>query len=246
MATQTAPRARFSSERKFFTGMALAMAATVFTGFAPTYYLVTLNPAPTPPLTPDVHIHSVLNTAWVLLLLLQTGLIAARRADIHRLTGVAGAALAAAILVSGILVAIDSERRVHSAANAGTLADPYVFLIYPIAAIGLFALFVAFGIAARRRPDYHKRWMMLATMSLIGPALARIAMRITTAVPGGFSALMLINLFLAALVIWDLRTRGRLHPVTLWGGGFLLISEPLRIAIGYSQAWQGLARTLMS
>lgn len=245
MATQVAPRARLSNERRFFTGMALAMAAVAFMGFAPTYYLVAWNPARTPPLTPDVHLHGALATAWIVLLVAQTGLVAARRTDLHRIVGVAGATLAVAILVSGVLVAIDSSRRVHSAATAGTMADPHVFLVFPLAVIALFAVFAALGVANRRRADHHKRWMMLATTSLIGPALARIVGRTTAVVPSGIGALILINLFLAALIIWDLKTRGQLHPVTLWGGGFLFLSEPLRVAIGYTPLWHDFAEMLM-
>ncbi|RJF94059.1 hypothetical protein D3876_07290 [Sphingomonas cavernae] len=225
--------------------MAIAMAVTAFIGFAPTYYLAGLNDAPTPLLTPRLHLHGALCTAWMLLLVAQTGLIAAGRADIHRLTGMAGVALGAAIFVSGIFTAIHSERRVHTDLNAGTLADPYVFLIFPFAAVGMFALFGAIGVANRHRPGVHKRLMLLATMSLLGPALARIVTQLHLPVTNAIGALVLINLFLAALVAYDLATRGRLHPATLWGGGFLLISEPLRVAIGYSEPWRAIARAVM-
>jgi len=244
MATSVLPQARPLSERWFFTGMAVAMATAAFVGFAPTYYLSGWTGAPA--LAPSVHLHGAACTAWVLLLVLQTGLIAAGRWDIHRLTGIAGLGIPALILVSGFYVATHSVRRVHSAATAGTLADPYVFLIFPLAAVGLFAFFVVLGVANRRRPDAHKRLMLLATMSLLGPALARIVTRTTLAVPGAIGALVLIDIFLAALVAYDLATRGRLHPVTLWAGGFLLVSEPLRVAIGFSAPWQAFAQMLMA
>jgi len=250
------PQPRVLNDRRFFTAMALAMAAATFIGFAPTYYLAAWNDAPRPLLTPSIHIHGALCTAWIALLAIQTGLIAARRPDIHKVTGMVGVVLGAAILVTGFFVAIGSERRVHTAANAGTLADPYVFLIFPMSAVGLFALFAIIGVASRRQPEFHKRFMLLATMSLLGPALARIATQAmlsfsapgTTfvSVPGAIAALVLVDLFLAALVIYDLTTRGRLHPATLWGGGFLLVSQPLRVMIAHSQPWQDFARMLMT
>ena len=247
MTTSVAPQARLLTDRRFFTGMALVMAATAFVGFAPTYYLAGLNDAPTPALTPMVHLHGGLNTAWMLLLVLQTGLIARGRADIHRLTGLVGVVLGAAILVSGILVAIASERRVHTDANAGTLADPYVFLMFPFASVGVFALFAALGVANRSRPDVHKRLMLLATVSLLIPALARIVNQVqaTPVIPGPFGALVLINLFIAALATYDLAARGRLHPATFWAGGLLVLSEPLRVAIAHTEPWQDFARGLM-
>lgn len=238
-------QARFLTERRFFTGMALAMAASMFIGFAPTYFLAAWNDAPTPPLTPPIHLHGALSTAWIVLLATQTGLIAANRYDVHKITGALGVVLAAAVLATGLFVAINNERRVHTDVNAGTLGDPYVFLIFPVAAIGIFALFVVLGVLNRHRPDVHKRLMLFATMSLLAPALARIVARSTTIVPPPIGALVLMDVFVLLLVVYDFASRGRLHPATFWGGGFLLLSEPLRVAIGLSEPWQSFARWLM-
>jgi uncharacterized membrane protein YozB (DUF420 family) len=247
VATQVQPL----SERRFFTWMSAALAAVAFAGFARTYYLAGFNDGPRPVLTPVVHLHGALSTAWILLLILQTRLIANGRRDIHRLMGMAGAAIGAAILVTGIFVAINSERRVHTAANAGTLADPYVFLIFPFASVGLFALFATLGVLQRQRPDAHKRFMLLATASLVVPALARIVTQamqgaaVGVAGAGVIGAVILVNGFLLAMVLHDLNTRGRVHPVTLWGGAVTVISEGLRFAIGFSEPWQAFARMLM-
>jgi hypothetical protein len=226
--------------------MSVAMAAVVFAGFAPTYYLAGLNAGPKPALTPMVHFHGALATAWILLLIVQTRLIAFGRRDLHKLVGIGGVAIGAAMVVTGILVAIHSERRVHTPATADTLADPYVFLVFPFASIGLFALFATLGVLQRQRPDSHKRYMLLATASMIIPALARITMQATQgAVAGVVGAVVLVNVFLVAMVIHDLSSRGRLHPVTLWGGAVTLLSEPLRFAIGYSEPFQAFAQMLM-
>jgi hypothetical protein len=223
--------------------MSVAMAAVVFAGFAPTYYLAGLNAGPKPALTPMVHFHGALATAWILLLIVQTRLIAFGRRDLHKLVGIGGVAIGAAMVVTGILVAIHSERRVHTPATADTLADPYVFLVFPFASIGLFALFATLGVLQRQRPDSH---MLLATASMIIPALARITMQATQgAVAGVVGAVVLVNVFLLAMVIHDLSGRGRLHPVTLWGGAVTLLSEPLRFAIGYSEPFQAFAQMLM-
>ena len=245
VATQVKPL----SDRRFFTWMAVAMAAAAFAGFARTYYLAGFNDGPRPVLTPVVHLHGALSTAWILLLIVQARLIAYGRRDIHRLLGFTGAAVAAATIATGIFIAINSERRVHTVANAGTLADPYVFLIFPFFSIGLFAAFVVLGVLKRSRPEAHKRFMLLATASLIVPALARIVTQTTqgtvVGVPGVVGAVVLLNVFLSPMVIHDLYTRGRLHPVTLWGGGVTVLSEVARFAIGYSAPWQAFARALM-
>lgn len=246
-----ASQVRPLTERRFFTWMAIAMAASAFAGFAPTYYLSAFNHGPRPVLSPSVHIHGALATTWILVLIAQARLIAYQRRDLHRLLGIAGSLIGAATFVLGIYVAIHSERRVHSAATAGTLLDPYVFLIFPLMTIGLFAVFAALGVMQRQHAEAHKRFMLLATASLIIPALARLVTQSQTAmgvigVPGVVGAVLVVNVFLAAMVVHDFHLRGRLHPVTLWGGGALLLSEPLRFLIAFSEPWQALARTLMS
>jgi hypothetical protein len=85
-------------DRLFYGGMALAIALTIFAGFARTYYLKDLfGSRPLPPL---VHLHGLLFTCWILLFAVQTSLISAGRPDIHRKTGIAGALLAAAMVVA--------------------------------------------------------------------------------------------------------------------------------------------------
>ena len=164
---------------------------------------------------------------------------------------VAGIALAALTLVVGLFVAGHSQRRAHTPGTAGTLADPYVFLIFPVTTVGMFAVFVALGALNRKRPDTHKRFMLLGTLTLIVPALARLFSQIApslgiTGVPGVVGALIIADMFLIALVAHDLSSRGRLHPVTLWGGGVLLLSEPLRFVVGFSAPWQAFAQYVMS
>jgi hypothetical protein len=239
------------SERRFFAGMAFALAATAFVGFAPTYYLVGLNDATTPVLTSRLHVHAGLSTVWMILLIVQTQLVAAGRRDIHKMLGFAGVAVAVGIIVTGIIVALAAERRVHTLENADTLADPYVFLMFPMMSVGLFAIFILLAICKRNRPDAHKRLMMLGTISLITPALARMVNMTLkgfelVGLPGVVGAVLLLNVFIAAIAIRDIRTRGRLHPVTLWGGGLFVLSEPLRFVVAFSEPWQAFARMLMT
>ncbi|HKS55066.1 MAG TPA: hypothetical protein VJS12_07260 [Steroidobacteraceae bacterium] len=241
-----AAQVRPLSDRRFFTWMAVAMAAMTFAGFARTYFLAGINDGPRPVLTPIVHLHGALATAWILLLIVQTRLIAYGRRDIHRLLGFAGTAIGAGVVAVGLYVATHSHRRVHTPLTAGTMADPYVFLAMPFFSAGLFALFVTLAVLNRKRSDAHKRYIMLGTLSMIVPALARITTQATEgAVMGVVGAMVLVNVFLVAMVIHDFYTRGKLHPVTLWGGAITVLSEPLRFWIGYSAPFQAFARLLM-
>lgn len=243
VATQVRPL----SDRRFFSWMAVALAGFTLAGFARTYFLPGLFDGPKPPISPIVHVHGALATAWILLLIAQTRLVAYGRRDIHKKLGFAGAAIASAIVVVGLYVAIHSVRRVHTPLTAGTLADPYVFLVMPFFSVGLFALFVTLGVLNRSKPEAHKRYIMLGTFSMVVPALARLVTQTTHgSVNGVVGAAFIVFGFLIALAAYDLYSRKRLHPVTLWGGLFTVLSEPLRFAIGYSEPFQAFAKMLMT
>jgi len=218
--------------------MAAALAICTFAGFARSYYLVEFTGARSLP--PLVHLHVALFTAWVLLFGFQVGLISARRADIHVWTGAAGIALAIAMIVVGLTVAVT-----RSQPPPLSHFTKQQFLIFPIIAMGLFTLFVGCAIANRHRPDRHKRYMLLATINVIFPALARMTALLPFLPRGVVGAMVVVNIFLAVLALYDWRSLGRLHPVTLWGGAVTLGCEPLRFIIAKSEWWPGVAQSLM-
>ena len=239
MATVTGAGVRLTSERRFFLGMAAALAVCTFAGFARSYYLMAYTGAADLP--PLVHLHGALFTAWVLLFGFQASLISAGRVDLHMRTGMVGIVLAAVMVGLGIFVAITRSQPPPAAAFTREQ-----FLIFPFIAIGLFALFVGCGLANRHRPDRHKRYMLLATINVVFPAFARMTGLIPILPRGVVGATIIANLFLAALVIYDLRSRRRIHPVTLWGGALTLICEPVRFIVARGSWWEEFAHSLIS
>ena len=224
----------------FFTGMALAVVATVAAGFAPTYYLKPL--VTSPALPPLIHLHGALFTAWVLLFLAQTSLVAAKRTDLHKRLGIGGAVLATAMVVSGTVVAIASARASRPALGALAGAPPLFVLVIPLASVVVFTILVGLGLYYRRRAETHKRLMLLATIALLPPALGRI--QVLNAVgPQAFFGITV--LFIVVVVAYDYWTRRRVHAVSLWGGLLLALSFPARIALGHTGAWLTFARWLV-
>jgi len=96
-------------DRKFFSGMALASLLTVVAGFAPSYFLKTHFGGPA--LSPLLHAHGALFSAWMVLFLVQSLLVAVRRTDLHRRLGFAAGLVAVAMPLVGAAVAIGAARR---------------------------------------------------------------------------------------------------------------------------------------
>lgn len=225
-------------ERLFYTCMAAAVVTTVFAGFARTYFL---RPYFDPqPLMPLLHLHGLVFTLWVALFLTQTALVAAKRTDIHRRLGIVGAVLALLMLIIGSATAIIRAKVVNG--TPGT-PSPLIFLVVPLGDMLVFALLVGAGFYFRRRPAAHKRLMLLAMIAILPAAVARLPFAfIRQAGPLAFFGLS--DLFIVPCLLYDLISRGRFHRATVLGGLLLVISHPLRLMVGNTQAWLAFATWL--
>jgi hypothetical protein len=237
----------------FFVGMAVAAAVTVFLGFARTYYLKSA--FPTPPFPLLFHVHGALFTAWMLLRVLQVSLAASRRIALHRRVGLIGGLLVAPMLVTGSMAAIAAARGqapISAAVARGELTRPVAALrfppleamVVPLTTMLLFGVFAGAGLCCRKRPEVHKRFMMLATIAMLPAAIGRaMGWLFGGATPALFFGA--IGFFVLAIVIYDHRRLGRVHPVTLWGGLALMLSFPARLALGKTDLWLGFAAWLI-
>ena len=238
---QAKPRAAGAYDRMFYSGMAIGMAVTVFAGFAPTYYLRAYTGTPTfsglTSIPPLLHVHGVLFSAWVLLFVAQTMLVARRQVATHRALGVGGIALAIAMVAVGWQTAVAAAAR----GSAPPGIEPLAFLVVPIFDILLFAGFVSAAIVQRRNKESHKRLMILAYASIITAAVARLP-GIMPLGPFGFFGLAF--LFVVAGMVYDFLSRGRVHPVYVWGGLLLAASFPGRLMLSGTSAWRALAESL--
>jgi hypothetical protein len=243
MATVAREKRRVGAyDRVFYTGMAVALALTVLAGFGPTYYSRFFSGGPAAtisggPFTPLLHLHGALFTAWVALFIVQTGLVASHRVSVHRRLGVAGGVLALSMVVVGTLTAIKTAAR--GAAPPGI--DPKSFLAIPLFDMVLFSIFVGSALVLRRNKETHKRLMLLAYISIVVAAVARLP-GILPLGPLVFFGLAFV--FVIAAMVYDVASRRRIHPAYLWGGGLFAVSVPVRLAVSGTSAWQAFAQFL--
>jgi hypothetical protein len=224
------PGRRF--DHVFFTSMALVMLVTVFVGFAHTYYLAGLFQAPLP--SRIIHIHGAVFSCWILLLVAQTSLVSAGRVDIHRRLGVAGFFLGCLMMVLGVVAATDALAR---EAPAGR--DAQMFYIIPLTDILTFAVLLYFAFRARLDPPAHKRFIYIATIALLTPAIARLPFAFVYRKSSVVA--LLADGFLLFLVGYDLWSTRRIHRATLWSGLFLVVVLQTRVPIGKTAVWHAFA-----
>jgi hypothetical protein len=209
-------------DRWFYIGVGSFILALCVVGFAPS--LIDQSDRAVPlPLTPTVTVHGLSAVGFLVLFIVQSWLVATRRPHIHRQLGVVTALFAALFIGTGWSTVIEGARRGFDLANVLT---PRGSVVPPELQVGALFNFVAFGaivaiaIACRRRPEAHKRWMVLALTGVVSiTPLLHIS---------GHNEFLrahtneLVTLAWLAILcvqpIYDRLTRGRIHPVSLWGG----------------------------
>lgn len=230
--------------------LACACALIAFAGFAPTYW----GPLATGRFTgpPLMHLHGLLFSAWMLFFVVQTKLVAIGRVAHHRTLGLLGVSLATAMLFVGFAAALHSMRLGMA---LGLEEQNRAFSIVPISIVVFFACIVAAAIANVARPEVHKRLMVVATVSLLPPAFARL-IALAAGVPFSpghppplaFSLLpsFASDLPLIAAIVWDRRRHGRFDRTYLIAGACLVALQIVRVPLGSTTAWHAVTTWLLA
>jgi hypothetical protein len=245
MATIAAsPVDRKASERKFYSRMAQFLAFLVLVGFGPSFYLRYIVPAfprPNPTLPPAVILHGSVFTLWMVAIIAQTQLIAARKHEIHMRLGKLTMLLAILMIPVMYLTAVWQVAR----ANQPPFTDALTWTIVPLAVIIPFAITVWNGWAKRRDVQSHKRLMLSAAiMVMMGPAIGRLPIAPPTR--GGFTFILLLGLSLfIPLFVWDRRTVGHAHPATRLGFSMALLTVAVPLVVFWGRLdWAAVAAKL--
>jgi hypothetical protein len=226
------PRARY-----FFLILSIFMTAIVLVGFWPSYFgPLLLRENALRPLV--IHLHGAVFIGWMTLLLAQVALAATGNIRAHRKLGTFGIAYGCLVLVMGLIVTFAAPI-LHVREGEWDLDRAAGFLPIPIGDMVLFGGFFGVAIAYRRKPEIHKRLMLLATVALLFAAAGRMTSFVSAP---------------AALLVWfsplligmgyDIVTHRRIHPIYPTGLGVLLVGL-LRIPLSASAAWLRIGRSLL-
>jgi hypothetical protein len=244
MNATVAPMSGIRSEsRYFYAWMAGAFILVAFAGFSPTYWIpVAAGTFRAPPI---IHIHGMLMFTWTCFYFVQTALIAARRTVDHRSWGLAGISLFSIILCAILTGEMVVLKRAE-AAGMGEAARR--FAAVTLCAWPVMAGFFTLAIVNVRRAQLHKRFMMLLMITMLTPAIARVF--ITLFAPPGAAGppppfvsvppALVADLFIVVAMIHDWRTRGRPHPVYVFGGAALVAQQVLTVPFAATGAWMSI------
>jgi hypothetical protein len=225
------------ADRNFYLGVALAVTLVVAVGFGPTVNTSLFHPPlPRPRI---LHLHAAVFSAWVLLFVTQAALVRSRRVAWHRRLGLGGIILGALMPVVGIATALAMTRVHHAESNID--GEPFLIVSF----FDMFAFAVTFWLAMywRRRPEYHRRLILMATCGLTVAAFARFPnwLMPDNAWYVGVDALILAG------VARDWTVVRRVHGVYLYGLPTLALLQATTMWIYLSRApaWVKIAHALL-
>jgi hypothetical protein len=221
----------------FYPVVMLAISATAILGFTFTY-LGPLMTGTYPTVSWMTHAHGIVFLAWCVLLPVQASLPAAGKFPVHRMLGAASLLLVFAMAFTGLLTI---SIRVQEALSGEGSAFWKAFSIPITAGLVLFLGFYAAALLNRSRPDWHKRFMVVAAATVIAAGTWRI-------IVGAFgfadwamlAAVASTKLFIVAGMIHDLITRKSIHPAYWIGliltcavefGSFGIVGSPAELPV---------------
>jgi hypothetical protein len=224
----------------FFPFMSIGFLAVALVGFSTTFFLPVFRGTFRAPII--IYVHGALLFTWLLLFIAQAQFIRTRRIPLHRQCGWLGAVLAVAIVGSGIAVGFHATTRDLAAGAGDEARGQFVNIIIEML---LFGTLVAAAVVLRRDRESHKRLLLLATISILGPAWFRFRHFL----PGLQNPLITLSLVADSLLLiaiaYDLLVHRRVHPVYLWVGGTMIAIHMAELFASESALWLLVSRAIL-
>jgi hypothetical protein len=226
-----------SWDRRFYVLITILLMGIVARGFWPSYYGQIFNGGGSGRAW-IMHLHGAVYTGWMLLMLLQVGLVAVGRVGAHRRVGAFGIWYGGVVLVLGLIVSFAAPV-MHIRAGEWPIDRAAGFMILPLFDMVLFGGFFGGAVAYRLKPEIHKRLILAATVSLAFAAVARMAIE----PPALFYFVWVSPMLLG--VGYDLFSRKRVHPV-YWLCLAAMSLAFLRLFLMTAEPWLKIGRALLA
>jgi hypothetical protein len=225
-------KARRGVRRTFYVALAAYLFVMIVVGFWPSYYGPLVRGAVKAPVI--LHIHGVIFLGWMLLLIAQAILAARGDLHTHRALGTVGIGYGTVVWLMGLLVSfVAPVINVHS--GRWTVPEAAAFFPIPFGDMVLFGGYFLAAVLTRAKPELHKRYMVMATIALAFAAAFRLQ-AVGVAIP---LAIVIWYVPLALCMLYDYRSKGRVHPIYLAGAAVMALAL-LRLPFGTSAVWQGI------
>lgn len=221
----------------FYFWMTVALAVVIFGGFGVSYFqpMATGNLRP---MSPVVHFHGLFYFAWMALLMLQSGLVNSGNVALHRTLGTMGISIATGLIIMATVISILSTA---ASLEVGPAPFDFQLMYLNVVAISSFTILFVMAMRKTRQPEYHRRYILIATIAFIGAGINRFYVFIMDVEFAPFWFLYLVSdLFIAAIALHDWKTQGKLHPATITGAIIVVVIQAGQWSIAGTAAFESI------
>jgi hypothetical protein len=191
-----------------------------------------------PPAPPVVHLHGLVYSGWMILLVVQSLLVNTRKVALHRSLGMFGIALATAVIIMGALITtLGASTATNTTGNHG--------IYLGIMAVTGFGILFTLAIRHTRQPDIHRRLILFAMLPLLPPGIHRLYM-----VPLGLETFPVVAMYITldamalAIIVHEWRRSGAIGTYTFIGTGWIVMQQILHAAIIRTEFFGGVVQQL--
>jgi hypothetical protein len=243
IAARTAKDTRTTNQLKSFIGryfyliMSLVIAAVVIAGFSRTVNPNLIHANPPRPLL--LWIHGAAFSAWLVFFTVQSGLVRIRKVSVHRLLGWFGAALATLMLVLGCIITVVMARFDTFVLHQ---KDADAFMSVPFYDMLAFGTLVALAIYWRKRPEYHRRLLFIASCTLLDAGIGRFDFWFNNNLFYPF-----LDFLIVLGMLRDWYVDGRINKVYLYALPPMIVLQSLAVYAWRANPawWQAITRAIL-
>lgn len=225
----------------FYVVMGLIALFAVIGGFATTFILPVSRGTFKAPFV--VYLHGALALSWVLLFLFQSLLLHYYPFKFHRAVGKLGLFIAVAAAIT--LIPVGKYQVDKDFANGlGETAKSTILGMFTSGILFLSLVFA--GIYFRKKPQIHKRLLLLATLFFIWPAWFRFRHYFPSVPrPDFWFGVVLSDLFILAAMVREKIAFHKIHPALLYTGSFIIIENVIEVMLFDTYYWRIISNEIL-
>ena len=223
--------------RYFYFCMSLVIAGLVVWGFSKTVDNNLFHAKPPRPLL--LWMHGAAFSTWLVFFISQSALVRVHKVSVHRFLGWFGAALAATMVVLGCTIAVVMTRFDMTVLHQKGVDS---FLSIPFWDMAVFGTCMALAILWRKKPEFHRRLVLIATCELVDAGIGRFDFIFNHNLfyPG-------LDLLIVAGMVRDLVVDGRIHKVYLCTLPIMIVGQAVTVYLWRANPvwWQGVTHAIL-
>lgn len=232
------PEKNLFTAQPLYGKFSLLLLVIIFITMLPHYFKLAAAPANVPT---SYVVHGAVYLAWFVLFAIQSNLVVLKKTAVHKQLGYCSLILLAALIISGLQILYAAMSAYDPNWDAGFLYSRMSLIWGVLHTFVCFIILCGLGLFYRKQLHLHKRFMLMAALTMIPASITRIAFLGIIPINGTVLTLLTTYILWLTPLVMDRLIFKAVHPVFKWGVPIYLVTQI--ICIGFMPS-TGLGRAI--